>query len=341
VSQTDLPLNGLLIVDKPGLHTAEDPFLAPLGDEAFASLSSPEQRLPTSHDIVQRVRRLAHQRRIGHTGTLDPMASGVLVLCLGWATRLVEFYQGHDKQYRAAITLGFATDTYDLLGHLVERKPVPPLTTNQIEELLRSFVGTIEQRPPQFSALKQGGESLHRKARRGEVVEVPLREITIHSLDLLAFHAPATIEVRVRCSAGAYIRSLAVDIGQALGTVATLSALRREAAGAFTLAHAHSLPDMEDAAAKGQLATLLLAPGTGLDMPTLVVDAATALRLGQGQRTPIDSAAAIPNIGPVAQACSPSGHLLGIVRQSIGSHTQPALWQAEKWFASQDNAHIP
>jgi len=148
----DGALSGLLVIDKPGLD----------GDVA----NSAGIDLPTSHDVVQRVRRWSRQRRIGHTGTLDPMASGVLVLCLGNATRLVEYYQGHDKEYTACVTLGSTTDTYDRLGEVTARHNVGPLEPDTIEGTLDHFRGEILQRPPVYSALKQGGESLHRKARR-------------------------------------------------------------------------------------------------------------------------------------------------------------------------------
>lgn len=167
----DRGIEGLLVVDKPGLAVGESP----------AGID-----LPTSHDVVQRVRRWSGQRRIGHTGTLDPMASGVLVLCLGAATRLVEYYQGHDKEYLACIELGTVTDTYDACGQVVERRPVGRLEADGVEALLATFRGEIQQRPPIFSALKQGGESLHRKARRGEEIRVESRPVTVHRLELLS-----------------------------------------------------------------------------------------------------------------------------------------------------------
>ncbi len=335
MTQSDSPLSGLLIVDKPGLpagaFTAGAPVMAgaaPVDEGALAA------RLFTSHDVVQRVRRLAHQRRIGHTGTLDPMASGVLVLCLGWATRLVEYYQGHDKSYLAQVTLGFETDTYDLLGRVVAQQPVPHLTAGAIESALQSMSGAVLQRPPAYSALKQEGESLHRKARRGEVVEAPARAVTFHALELLDFAPPATLTLRVVCSAGAYVRSLAVDLGRALGTVATLSALRREAAGPFTLAQAHTLPAIEAAAAADDVASLLLAPGHGLHLPTLTVDAESERRLGQGQRVTLAAPAGLDGANGEAQARDAGGRLLGIVRGLQPDINGPALWQADKWFAA-------
>lgn len=343
MTTTDSPLSGLLIVDKPGLpagaYTAGAPVLLGAAPVDEATLPA---RLFTSHDVVQRVRRLAHQRRIGHTGTLDPMASGVLVLCLDWATRLVEYYQGHDKSYVAQVTLGFETDTYDLLGRVVAQQAVPELSAGAVEDALRGLLGTVQQRPPAFSALKQQGESLHRKARRGEVVETPAREVTFHTLELLDFAPPATLQLRVVCSAGAYVRSLAVDLGRALGTVATLSALRRAAAGAFTLDQAHTLPRIEAAAAAGELATLLLPPGHSLHLPVLTVDAEAERRLGMGQRValplPPDLPPDLPPETGEAQARDADGRLLGIVHSRRADDSGLPLWQADKWFAAQVRA---
>jgi tRNA pseudouridine55 synthase len=215
-------------------------------------------RLYTSHDIVQLVRRWSGQRRIGHTGTLDPMASGLMVLCLGQATRLVEYYQGHDKTYLAEITFGRATDTYDAMGQTVATAPLPTLTAAVIAPALQAFQGYSLQVPPIYSALKQDGESLHRKARRGEAVTVAPRPVTMHQIDLLALTAPDRVTVRVTCSAGTYIRSLAYDLGQALGSCAHLSLLRRERVGAFALEDALTLAEIETIAAADQLTAALL-----------------------------------------------------------------------------------
>ncbi|NJN83735.1 MAG: riboflavin biosynthesis protein RibF [Caldilineaceae bacterium] len=275
----DNQLNGLLVVDKPGLPDLPSA-LPVIGEDADPHA---DPRLPTSHDIVQMVRRWSGQKRIGHTGTLDPMASGVLVLCLGQATRLVEYYQGHDKQYHAAIELGAATDTYDAMGQVTEESPVPALSPEMIERALDRFRGPIMQTPPVYSALKQGGESLHRKARRGEDVSATARPVTIHRIDLLDFLPPARIVLRVVSSAGVYIRSLAHDLGNALGTHGHLAKLRREAAGAFTLADAHPLAEIEQAASKGELEQLMWPLAQQLDLPRLQLDEETIRRLGFGQ----------------------------------------------------------
>jgi tRNA pseudouridine55 synthase len=305
-------LHGLLIVDKAGY----DP-------------TNPDARLWTSHDVVARLRRLSGQRRIGHTGTLDPMASGLLILCLGQATRLVEYYQGHDKRYRAVVALGSATDSYDAVGATVATAPVPPLSEEAVEAALAHFRGDILQTPPIFSALKQEGEALYAKARRGEEVIVSARPVTIHELKLVA-RTPTTLTLDVLCSAGTYIRSLAHDLGVALGTVAHLAELRRSAAGNFTLADAHTLPALEAAAEAGTLPKLLLPLGMGLGLPTITLDATTALRLSQGQRVVMERAA--DPASELLWAQSAAGEPLGIVR-SLGGQANTSLWKAEKWLA--------
>ncbi|MEZ4729175.1 MAG: tRNA pseudouridine(55) synthase TruB [Caldilineaceae bacterium] len=293
-------------------------------------------RLLTSHDIVQRVRRWSGQRRIGHTGTLDPMASGVLVLCLGQATRLVEYYQGHDKRYHAEVTLGSATDTYDAMGAITATRTVPPLTTEGIESVLDNFQGEILQQPPIYSALKQGGESLHRKARRGESVIIEPRPITIYRLQLLAFTPPNRLTLHIHCSAGAYIRSLAHDLGQALQTYGHLSLLRRETVGVFRLADAHSLATIEAQTQAEAFEDLLLPLGQGLSMPAIHLTPETMTRLGHGQVVPLPNPF-LDNQVTLAQGIAPDGTLVGIL-QCLGKESgngDGILWKAEKWFANQ------
>lgn len=327
LSQQHATLHGLLVVDKPGLA-------------AGAKVSPPDapraERLPTSHDVVQMVRRWSRERRIGHTGTLDPLASGVLVLCLGQATRLVEYYQGHNKRYYAEMVLGTATDTYDALGQVTATTPVPALDRAQIENVLHKFLGSVLQSPPVYSALKQGGESVHRKARRGESVILAPRPVTFYQLDLLAFHAPNRLCLRLVCSAGAYVRSLAHDLGQALGTSGYLALLRREAAGPFTLEDAHSLPAIEAAAQQNRLHELLLPPGYGLGLPRLAVSPDVARRLGFGQQVVLgeDAAERSATGDLLAQVHDEHDRFLGIVRL-LGKTAGGTVWKAEKWLAQE------
>lgn len=351
MSSDDPGVNGLLLVDKPGLA-----FHALVPPPALDAPAGNAKAFPTSHDVVQQVRRLSKQQRIGHTGTLDPMAGGLLVLCLGWATRLVEYYQGHPKSYRAEVTLGYATDTWDVLGVETERLPVPALTVQAIEQALAPFRGPLLQTPPVYSALKQGGESLHYKARRGEMVTVQPRTVEFHELTLIDFTPPDRFTLDIRCSAGAYVRSLAYDLGRALGTAGTLTGLRRTAAGPFAVAEAHTLDKIVVAAEAGNLPALLLPPGARLDLPTFTADAAVIARLGYGQIVQAAELHALPPGNPVAAAQqSPTatintviagehaiaqvriadGVLLGIVRRmpQPTSSAAPAGWRAEKWFA--------
>ncbi len=326
MTSDDSGVNGLLLVDKPGL--------------AFPALdtSMPGPRsFPTSHDVVQQVRRAAKERRIGHTGTLDPMASGLLVLCLGRATRLVEYYQGHAKRYLAEVTLGYATDTYDALGAPTATMPVPALDDERIERAIASLRGPQLQTPPVYSALKQGGESIHYKARRGEDVKVEPRAVDFHEITVLAFTAPNRLTLAIHCSAGAYIRSLAYDLGHALGTVATLTGLRRTAAGPFAVAEAHTLDAISAAAADGVLANLLLPPGARLDLPIFSAADDVVARLGHGQVVSAHELLALqPSAGAeVAQVRAADDRLLGIIRRITppAATAAPAGWRAEKWFA--------
>lgn len=316
-------MDGLLIVDKGGMPPLK------LG-ECVGEVTRNERGYspyPTSHDVVQQVRRLSRQRRIGHTGTLDPMATGVLVLCLGWATRLVEYYQGHGKRYRAEITFGCETDTCDALGSVTHTAAIPNLDVNHIEAALANFRGEIQQVPPVYSALKQAGESLHYKARRGEEVIIDARTVTINELTLLEVEAPR-VTLSIDCSAGTYVRSLARDLGRALGSAATLTALRRKSAGAFSLANAHTLQEIEEAASTDTLAEFLLPPGAGLDLPSLTVDPAVAQRLSNGQRVPMPDYAQSGSV----QARDHEGRLLGILE--LRPTADGIVAKADKWFAT-------
>jgi len=347
VAKRESHLHGLLIVDKPGRsHSAQQ-------DSSLRT-----ERLLTSHDVVQRVRRWSQQRRIGHTGTLDPLASGVLVLCLGQATRLVEYYQGHAKQYYAEIVLGAATDTYDALGQITQRSAIPDLDQACIESALEKFRGEILQTPPIYSAIKQGGESLHRKARRGETVTLTPRPVNFYQLDFINYTSIGETDnrenrlvLRACCSAGGYIRSLAHDLGLALGTHGYLNVLRREQAGAFGLAEAYTFDEIEAASQDNKLADLLLPLGYGLQMPKLEIGEEIARRLGYGQRVPMKKQMADPT-EPLAQAVDSSGKTLGIIRcthpvslekevlavavEKILADSdfteQGSVWKAEKWF---------
>jgi tRNA pseudouridine55 synthase len=199
----------------------------------------------TSHDVVGCIRGLTHQKRVGHAGTLDPMATGVLLVCLGRATRVSEYLMASDKTYRAVMRLGVETDTYDADGRVVATQPVN-VDESGLRDVLARFAGSIDQVPPMYSALKLAGKPLYKLARKGVEVRREARRVTIHSITLQEWRSPdATIDVR--CTPGTYIRSLAHDIGAVLGCGAHLTALTRLASGSFTIEDAVKLTDLERA----------------------------------------------------------------------------------------------
>lgn len=257
----------------------------------------------TSHDVVARVRRVAGTRRVGHAGTLDPFATGVLVVCVGPATRLVQFLVGLDKEYIATVRLGFATDTQDRTG-----KQITPLRTSNelsLEDLrtvLDEFTGPQLQTPPMFSAKKVGGERLYKAAREGrEVTREPVN-IVVHSMALMDDelrlrkneNGTVDFQMRVRCSSGTYVRTLANDIGQRLGVGAHLSALRRTAVGHFGIAESHTLNEME-AMSRENARALLISPAAMLShLRTVMLDADRIKRVSSGRSFQLSQADAPP-----------------------------------------------
>lgn len=236
----------------------------------------------TAHDVVARVRRFARIKQVGHAGTLDPMARGVLPIALGRATRLLRFLQD-DKVYKAAILFGQCTDTDDIEGKVLATSEAIP-SEIEIAAALPKFTGEIEQKPPIYSAIHIDGERLYNLARRGEVpAEIPSRRVTVHSIEALGFSGK-TLELRIHCSSGTYIRSIARDLGHALGTYACLSALERERHGPFGLAEANSLEKIESASSNSSLADLFLAVEGKIDLPAVELDDDQFRRLGFGQR---------------------------------------------------------
>lgn len=245
----------------------------------------------TSHDVVAVVRRAAGQRRVGHTGTLDPDATGVLVCCLGRATRLVQFLQAGRKTYAARMVLGRATSTQDAAGEVLEERDASHLTEHEVCEELMRFQGEIEQIPPMVSAVKVGGERLHEKARRGEVVDRESRQVTVHDLVLEDFEPGERAELSflVTCSAGTYVRTLAHDLGASLGVGGSLVSLRRLANGSFTTAEAHTLDEIRAAGEAGELGAFLLTPAEAVRglLPVVEVDDPDlVLALTQGKPGP-------------------------------------------------------
>ena len=236
----------------------------------------------TSHDVVARMRRLAGQKRIGHTGTLDPMATGLLVVCLGNATRLVEYMTGHDKRYAGTIVLGSTTDTDDAEGAVVAMRDVPPPADVDLEAIRRKFLGPLMQMPPSYSAISVGGKRAYDIARAGGDPGLKLRPVVIHDLALRAIDG-ATLAINVHCGPGTYIRSLARDIGAAIGCGGHLGSLRRVSAGHFSVDAAYTLEELGAAAEAGLFAEALLAADDGiLGMDAAVLGVEKAALVGSG-----------------------------------------------------------
>jgi tRNA pseudouridine55 synthase len=263
----------------------------------------------TSHDVVAKLRKVYRQRRVGHAGTLDPDATGVLLVGLGRATRLLRFLQETVKGYRATIVFGVSTTTLDASGEVVDRRPMP-IDQADIEAVVPAFLGEIEQLPPMVSAVKVGGRRLHELARRGEEVERAPRRVRVDRIDVEAFEAgpyPAAT-VLVECSSGTYVRSLAADMGARLGGVAHLGELRRLHIGSFTLDEARTLADIEkdpDAA--------VLTPAVAMrDLEQVSIDAEQARAVAHGVTFPA-AVFAGANAGPGPFAVlGPDGDLLAV-----------------------------
>ncbi|HEX9783667.1 MAG TPA: tRNA pseudouridine(55) synthase TruB [Opitutaceae bacterium] len=198
----------------------------------------------TSHDVVDRVRRVVHMKRIGHAGTLDPMATGLLIILVGKATKLSQYLMSLDKEYEGTISLGKTTNTHDAEGEMLTMRPVPPLTERAVKDTMAAFIGDQYQIPPMFSAKKMDGVPLYKLARKGKEVEREPRFIRISSFDLLRFASP-DLDFRLRCSKGTYVRTLARDLGEKFGCGAHLSALRRTASDRFNISQAVPLAELE------------------------------------------------------------------------------------------------
>lgn len=281
----------------------------------------------TSHDVTNRLRRAMrdayrspgrrHGHKVGHTGTLDPAATGVLVVCIGRATRLVPYLQAGRKTYEARAVLGRTTTTLDAEGDVTGDRDASAVTEREVCEALKRFVGPIQQIPPMVSAVRVGGERLHAKARRGEEVEREPRSVVVHDLVLEDF-APgslAEVEFLVSCSAGTYVRTLADDLGRALGVGGHLVALRRLASGGARISDASTLDAVEAAIGAGRLAELLMTPAAALaqaDYPSIVLPGDAVSQLSHGR--PI---APTGHDGAVA-ALDEAGRLIAIVADDDG-----------------------
>lgn len=243
----------------------------------------------TSHDVVAIIRRLTRQKKVGHTGTLDPAVTGVLPICLGRATRIAEYLQEQPKSYEGTFTLGIATDTQDQDGTVIARTEGVRISAPELEKVFRQFTGRIAQTPPMFSAVKVKGQRLYELARQGKSIERKARYIHIYSLELLRIHEGKhpQIDFRVVCSKGTYVRTLCVDIGRALGIPAHLSHLVRTKSGPFTKQHCVPLSELEHTPPVEWPRRWLLPLEAGLtEFPMFTVSGRVGRKVRNGQ--PID-----------------------------------------------------
>ena len=282
------PANGVVIVDKPGGVT--------------------------SFDVVASVRRALGEKRVGHTGTLDPMATGVLPICVGEATKLVPFLMGGDKEYEAELLFGVTTDSLDATGTVTSETNAAHVSRSDVERALPGFVGTIQQRPPMHSAVRVDGQRLYKLAHQGLEIERQERAVVVHALELLGFATPRA-RLRVRCGKGTYVRSLAADLGAALGVGAHLTALRRTRVGPFTLEHAVALDTLSPA-------TPLMTPADALaDHATVPLDDAQVRDVRAGKVRTIETLRAPDGAGSHVRLLDPHGTLVAVAEAHAGRLT--------------------
>ncbi len=277
----------------------------------------------TSHDVVQVIRKGTGIRRAGHTGTLDPRASGVLVILIGPAVRLSEYVSASDKRYQATILLGSSTDTYDSEGEIIDRFEDIDITEEQFNEVLQNFIGEMEQVPPPYSAVKVKGRKAYEMARKGEDVDLEPRIINVYSLEVLEWAPPEAV-IDVYCSSGTYVRSLANDLGKQLGTGAHLVGLRRTKSGRFTLRDAVPLRRLQEAFDAGDWYRHLIPAAEALsDWPLVELDGDQMELVRHGHRVPAE-----PGIKGWARGVSQQGDLVALLELD----EEQGEWQPRKVF---------
>lgn len=275
----------------------------------FIFLDKPEGI--TSFTAVNKTRRLLGIKKAGHTGTLDPMATGVLPIMLGGATRFSQYLPVHDKAYRARILLGTVTDTLDVTGEILEKRDVD-VTPDELNEAVMSFLGDIKQLPPMYSAVSKDGVRLYKLARQGIEIEREARDVTIHSLDIVGGIENNEFVLNVSCSAGTYIRSLAADIGEKLGCGATISALRRTFANGIGIERTVTFEDIEKAVAVGEVETLIAPCDEMLSSyPEVKVSAKQAFYFSNGGALDLDRVKDKDSVG-ICRVKAPDGKLMGL-----------------------------
>ncbi len=282
----------------------------------------------TSMDVVRQIKRLSSQRHVGHAGTLDPMATGVLPVCLGQATRLMQFIVDTGKEYLATVHLGVSTDTYDSLGEVTHRQDASDITIGMVEAALAPFRGMVEQTPPAFSALKMQGRRLYALARDGVAVQAPPRTVEVLKLELVEWQPPQA-KLSVQCSRGFYVRSLAHDLGQALGCGAHLSELRRLRTGPFSADDATTLEAVKTSLENDAWEPLLLPPDfVVLHLPAVQMDTWEARQVTHGQAVPLSPATHYASHLQQARGYSRAGLFVALMRFDRAA----AVWQPFKVF---------
>ena len=276
----------------------------------------------TSHDVVGRLRRITGERSVGHLGTLDPMATGVLPLLLGKYTRLAQYFSSAEKSYTGAIRFGFATDTYDAEGEAAGEDVQPALTLDQVRAAASRFHGEMDQMPPAYSAKKIGGKPAYKLAREGKPVELKTAKVRIANFEITALEG-AEASFSMSISAGGYVRSIAHELGQDLGCGAHLSSLRRTQAGVFTLGEAHTLEELEPLAGDVEaLEDLCVHPRSLLpEMPAVTGDARALGRLRNGAQ------ANLPELSraPLVKVFAGQRELVGVAKRVAGTLFQPVV----------------
>lgn len=281
----------------------------------------------TSHDVVQVIRNGTGLRRAGHTGTLDPRASGVLVILVGPAVRLSEYVSASDKRYQAIIRLGSTTDTFDAEGKFTRSNQPVDVTEAQFEEVLKSFIGEIEQTPPPYSAVKVQGRKAYEMARQGEEVDLAPRKIQVHHLEVLEW-APPEVVVDVHCSSGTYVRSLANDLGEKLGCGAYLVGLRRTKSGRFSLRDATPLRKLQEAFTAGNWYQFLIPAAEALgDWPAVELSPDEVEAVRHGHRVKVKEG----NIEAKVRGVSTQGELVALMEIATAEDGS-SEWQPRKVF---------
>lgn len=271
----------------------------------------------TSHDVVLHIRRILKEKRIGHAGTLDPLATGVLVLCIGKATRIARYLEAGEKEYQAVMRLGITTDTLDAEGRVLATKTYAAPDRSALVQVMQRFVGTIMQRPPAFSAVKIAGVPSYKLAREGRTEPNKPRPVTIHAIELTAYDDPF-VRMTVSCSKGVYIRSLCADIGDALGFGAHVTSLKRIRSGRFSIVNALTLEDLAGLAAAGTVGTAVTTIDDALaDFPCIRLAGAEATRVANGGRISCPASGTNNRNGPV-RLHDPLDRLLAIAHLDEG-----------------------